>query len=129
MPNNSASMKIEEWLRDHPLINAYSVEKALGMPIGTIKKGRSIPEKYLEAIAGLLSSYGYGRDVVVIKSAEMVAVLPVTTKKAESKYYTVKEGKLYAIKEDVEEKRWDGKMGIVTRKVDNVPDGSIVICQ
>jgi len=65
-------MKIEDYLISHPLINAYSIEKALGMPIGTIRKGKHIPEKYHEAIAGLLSAYGYGSGVVKEKPVEVI---------------------------------------------------------
>ena len=113
-------MEIEDYLKSHLLINPYSIEKELGMPIGTIRLGRHIPDKYREKITELLSDYGYNVSVEKEKPAEVVKT---TTGK---RYYTVKEGKLYSIKTDVEEKRWDGKMGIVTRKVDDIPDGTTV---
>ena len=117
-------MEIHEWLKSHPAIKVYFIERTLGIPRGTIRLTRVVPEKYREAIAGLLREYGYDAPVVV---QEVVRQPEMPIKKAESKYYTVREGKLYAIKEDVEEKRWDGKMGIVTRKVDNIPDGATVV--
>ena len=120
-------MEIHEWLSRHPAIKVYFIERTLGIPRGTIRLTRAVPEKYKSLVGGFLKDYGYGSSVVVIKAAEMVTVLPKAVKKVENKYYTVKEGKLYAIKEDVEEKRWDGKMGIVTRKVDDIPDGSTVV--
>jgi hypothetical protein len=77
-------MEIKEWLSRHPLINAYSIEKALGLPIGTIKKGRNVPEKYLGAIGELLREYGY--DTLVEKEKPVEVIKTVTG----SKYFTRK---------------------------------------
>ena len=113
-------MDIKEFLKLHPLINCYSIDKALNLPVGTVRISRPIPERHIAAIQGLLSSYGYESGAIREKPAEVV-------RQTAGGYYTKKEGKLYSIKTDVMEKRWDGKMGLVTKDVNDIPDGSIVV--
>jgi hypothetical protein len=64
-------MEIEDYLVSHPLINAYSIEKALRIPVGTIRVGKHIPDKWRGMIGELLSGYGYVAGVVprVVKKA------------------------------------------------------------
>jgi hypothetical protein len=74
-------MNIEEYLRSHPMINPYSIDKVLGFPVGTVRlHGRPIPDKYREAIEVLLVDYGYYRTIE--KPAEVL--------KTNSKYFTRK---------------------------------------
>jgi hypothetical protein len=67
-------MEIKEFLKSHPLINPYSVEKALGIPTGTIRlnSDRKIPEKYQRLIIESLANYNPIKTHVVEKVPEIV---------------------------------------------------------
>ena len=52
-------MEIHEFLSSRPLLKIYSIEKALGIPRGTIRRGKPVPEKYREGMSGMLRAYGY----------------------------------------------------------------------
>lgn len=54
---------VEEWLACHPLIKLKVIENILSMPVGTLRKGKTIPDKWVKQIEHLLSKYGYGYDV------------------------------------------------------------------
>jgi hypothetical protein len=83
---NLSDMDIKEFLRSHPLINAYSIEKALGLNVGTIRLNseRAIPEMHLAAIKELLSPYGYA------EGAKELPVVKQVEKSTGSKYFTRK---------------------------------------
>lgn len=55
--------KIVEFLRSHPLISIYGLEKQIKISEGTIAKAvkgdRSLPDKYNELIEPVLKEYGY----------------------------------------------------------------------
>jgi hypothetical protein len=75
-------MEIKEFLKSHPFINAYSVEKALGIPVGTIRVNseRPIPEKYRAMIIESLNNYVPIREHVVVP-VEKMPPMPVVEAK------------------------------------------------
>jgi hypothetical protein len=114
-------MDIKEFLKSHPLINCYSIDKALGLPVGTVRMNRPIPERHIGVIAGLLSAYGYDSGAVKEKPAEVIKQAVV------SKYSIHKHRDGYMIKVESIEKRWDGKIGPVLRDVKDIQDNTPVI--
>jgi hypothetical protein len=71
-------MEIKEFLKSHPLINPYSVEKALGIPTGTIRlnSDRKIPEKYQQLIIESLQNYNPIKTHVVEKKVPEITFKP-----------------------------------------------------
>jgi hypothetical protein len=67
---------IKEWLKDHQLITANSIEKLLNIPTGTIRINdkRAIPEKYIKQIESILVDYGYNSNV---KLLDKIIIEPV----------------------------------------------------
>lgn len=65
--------EIKQWFREHPMLNVYSVEKELGLPIGTIRinSDRGIPVKYLHQIEECLKPYGYRSETVGVVKVEI----------------------------------------------------------
>lgn len=70
-------MDVNEWLLVHDAISMNWIEKKLGITTGTLRRGRVIPERYVEEVGKLLRDYGYSMDMVagsgvVLKSGEVV---------------------------------------------------------
>jgi hypothetical protein len=68
-------MDIKEYLREHPLISAFSIERTLGLPRGTIRlnSDRKIPVKYEAMILDSLSNYVAIREHVVKEKIEPIS--------------------------------------------------------
>lgn len=124
-------MDIKEFLREHLLISAFSVERTLGIPRGTIRlnNDRKIPEKYQQLIIESLSNYSPIHTHVVVEEKK-VPEMPVRMQSGD-RYYVVKSDKVvggkYTYRIMVEYA--DKSKLIKTEAVDNIPDGSIVILQ
>ena len=60
-----AMKDIKQVLIEHPLLSIRAIENQLNIPLGTIriKSERSIPDKFIQQLSELLSSYGYNNDV------------------------------------------------------------------
>jgi len=66
-------MDIKEFLINHSLISASSIERVLNIPKGTIRlnDSRSIPDKHKANIINLLKDYGW-QDDNMIKEKERI---------------------------------------------------------
>jgi hypothetical protein len=110
---------MEEYLKNHPLINITSIEKALGLTHGTLRKGKPIPERHLDRITELLRSYGYDSTVEKEKPAE---VIKTTT----GKEYVVR--RVYKIGIEDKHAYHIGRVeGGLFRKDNDIQDGTRVI--
>ena len=112
-------MDIKEFLKSRPLISPLSIERVLNIPNGTIRltNDRPIPDKYKDQIISLLSIYGWNSSIITVNPIIPIRenIVPISS---DSPYYTKKDGKLYAIMY---------KDGLMNKRKDDVPDGSIVI--
>ena len=105
---------MEEYLRSHPLISTTGIEKALGLTHGTLRKGKSIPERHLDKIAELLHSYGYGG----------VADMPETVFKPVGEQYIIKRVKIGITDYAYKIGRMEGKLFM---SKNDIPDNTPVI--
>lgn len=73
-------MEIKEFFRSNPLIKPSAIEKALGIPHGTIRLNteRKIPARYEAMIIESLSRYDAVKYHVVVNQ-EIVPLMPVKT--------------------------------------------------
>jgi hypothetical protein len=113
-------MDIKEFLRENPLIRPSSIEKALGIPHGTIRLNneRGIPEKYQRLIIESLSNYTAIKEHVVVKE-----VTPIPVKMG--KEYVVKRVTRLGIGEHA---YFIGKHdGALFKRENDIEDGSVVI--
>ena len=89
-------MNIEEYLNSHELISISSIERKIGLTKGTLKKNRTIPIKYVDAITAILKDYGYipsldnseqtiiPEPIQTIKKKEKASVKPIIEKSNDS---------------------------------------------
>ncbi len=136
-------MEIKDYLRNHLAISPSWIEKQLKLPKGTIRitTDRAIPEKYREGIISLLKDYGWdyndsakcdNKDNKTIANVHSTAVRdtsnindPISTNPV---YYTRKnKNNYYEILTDEIRKNWKNEMAPFPIRVNDIPDGSIVI--
>ena len=74
---NIRHMDIKEFLRTHPFIKVYSIEKELNLPVGTIRVNnpRPIPEKYQQLIIESLQNYNPIKTHVVVEEKKVTEVV------------------------------------------------------
>ena len=72
-------MKIHEFLSTHPLISISSIERACNISHGTLRKGKDIPERFINQIASILKDYGYNAETSLEKPEPMISVKPMET--------------------------------------------------
>jgi hypothetical protein len=81
---NIRHMDIKEFLKSHPFIKVYAIERELNLPTGTIRVNtdRKIPEKYQQLIIESLANYNPIKTHVVVdekKVPEMPVILHEAT--------------------------------------------------
>jgi len=117
-------MEIKEFFRSNPLIKPSAIEKALGIPHGTIRLNveRKIPEKYERLIIESLSRYEAIKTHVVVKEEKFA---PVPAEMPTGKKYVVRRVSKLGIGEHA---YIFGKMeGGIFMRDNDIPDGREVI--
>jgi hypothetical protein len=102
-------MNIDEWLSTHEAISLHWIENKLGLSKGTIRKGRTIPERYIKDIEAILIDYGYDPHKVI----------QTKTISNDFKQYTI-------VKSIIKEKRIDTGWLVPSN---DFPDNSLVIIE
>jgi hypothetical protein len=126
-------MDIKEFLRTHPFIKVYSIEKELNLPVGTIRVNnpRPIPEKYQQLIVESLANYNPIKTHVVVEERKVPEVVfkPVLEPIDGDRYFVIKTnirvGGKYAYQIKVEYA--DKTKKIKIEATDDIPDGTPVI--
>lgn len=72
--NMDKTKDIGAWLQSHDAISMNWIEKKLGITTGTLRRGRDIPDVYIERVGSLLSEYGFVFGVVVTSVVESKTV-------------------------------------------------------